>query len=141
VSGQKTLHEVVYKNEDLGIDILMGERSTTNAADFFSSERFREFIRTIRDEYDAIILDTPPVLMVPDARVLGQHADAIVYSVLWDKTSRSQVQEGLRLFRTVGLHVTGLVLSQIDPGKMKRYGYGARSGHYSAYDAKGYYDN
>jgi Mrp family chromosome partitioning ATPase len=59
--------------------------------------------------------------------------------VNWDRTTKTQVQEGLRQFQTVNLRVTGLVLSQIDPAGMKRYGYGDKYGAYSRY-AKGYYD-
>lgn len=139
ISGKQTLEQAVWKHPDAGIDVLMGERSHVNAADVFSSESFRHLIEQLRDTYDYAIIDTPPVLVVPDSRVIGQHVDAIIYSVNWDRTTRTQVQEGLRQFATVNLRVTGLVLSQIDPAGMKRYGYGDKYGAYSRY-ARGYYD-
>ena len=93
------------------------------------------------DETEATVaVDTPPVLVVPDARVIGQSVDAILYTVKWDHTTRTQVREGLRMFETVNLKVTGLVLAQIDAKGMKRYGYGGEYGAYSAYGAK-YYHN
>jgi Mrp family chromosome partitioning ATPase len=79
------------------------------------------------------------VLVVPDARVIGQSADAIVFNVRWDSTTHAQVDEALRQFETVNLPVTGLVLTQIDPKGMKRYGYGGRYGAYSRY-GKRYYE-
>ncbi len=94
ISGKQTLEQAVWKHPDAGIDILMGERSHVNAADVFSSEAFRHLIEKLRDEYDYAIIDTPPVLVVPDSRVIGQHVDAIIYSVNWDRTTRTQVQEG-----------------------------------------------
>jgi Mrp family chromosome partitioning ATPase len=48
------------------------------------------------------------------------------------------VAEALRQFETVNVPVTGLVLSQIDPAGMKRYGYGGRYGAYSRYGARYY---
>ena len=75
---------------------------------------------------------------MPDARVIGQSVDAIIYSVTWDDTSKSQVYEGLRQFASVNLRVTGLVLAQIDPKGMKRYGYGGKYGAYSRYGKKYY---
>jgi Mrp family chromosome partitioning ATPase len=96
----------------------------------------------IRKVYDVIIIDTPPVLVVPDARVIGQSADAIIYSVKWDKTAKAQVDEGIRQFATANLRITGFALSQIDPDGMKRYGYGGKysaDGAYAKY-GKGYYD-
>ncbi len=139
ISGKSTLEQSVYRHPEMKVDILMGERSSINAADVFSSESFQHLIERLRDLYDFVIIDTPPVLIVPDARVIGQHVDAIIYTVNWDRTTKSQVDEGLRQFRTVNLRVTGLVLSQIDPKGMKRYGYGGKYGAYSRY-GQAYYD-
>jgi len=77
--------------------------------------------------------------VVPDARVIGQNVDAIIFSVAWDRTSRSQGVDGIRELNSVNLRVTGTVLSQIDPKGIKRYGYGGRYGAYSRY-GRAYYD-
>lgn len=137
-----TLEEAVFTPANLQIDVLMGEKSAINAADVFASAAFSEFMKAVRKTYDYIIIDTPPVLVVPDARVIGPFADAILYAVNWDKTSKSQVEEGLRQLSSVNLRVTGLALTKIDPRGMKRYGYGQKYGYgaYSSYNS-GYYDN
>lgn len=142
LSRQRPLDEIVFHDKDLRADVLMGEKSTVNAADLFSSDRFLEFIGNAKKSYDVIIVDTPPVLVVPDARVIGQAADAIIYSVAWDKTAKAQVDEGLRQLAGANLKVAGFVLSQIDPKGMKRYGYGGRYSAYGAYAKYGkhYYD-
>ncbi|MCB5200666.1 AAA family ATPase [Loktanella sp. TSTF-M6] len=139
---QASLEEAVLRNGDLGIDILMGEKSAINAADVFASSAFRDFMAQARTLYDYIIVDTPPVLVVPDARVIGPYADAVLYAVNWDKTSQTQVAEGLSQLAKANLRVTGLVLTQIDPRGMRRYGYGSKYG-YGAYGGgkNGYYDN
>lgn len=139
LSGKLPLHEIVFHDDRLGADVLMGEKSRVNAADLFSSERFRDFIAMARESYDYVIIDTPPVLVVPDSRVIGQHVDAIIFSVAWDSTQRGQVMAAMREFQSVNLRVTGLVLSQIDPRGMKRYGYGGKYGAYSSY-GRGYYE-
>ncbi|GAB4287488.1 MAG: polysaccharide biosynthesis tyrosine autokinase [Roseovarius sp.] len=139
LAGERPLHEIVFHDERLGADVLMGEKSKVNAADLFSSERFREFMAQAREAYDYVIIDTPPVLVVPDARVIGQHVDAIIFSVAWNRTHRGQVIAALREFESVNLRITGLVLSQIDPRGMKRYGYGGKYGAYSSY-GRGYYE-
>jgi len=139
VSGKQALESAVVRPEGLGIDVLMGERSSVNAADVFSSESFQRFLEHARSVYDYVIIDTPPVLVVPDARVIAQHVDALIYVVLWDSTSSTQVEEGLRQFRSVNAPVAGLVLSRIDPKGMKRYGYGGRYGPYSRY-GRNYYE-
>jgi capsular exopolysaccharide synthesis family protein len=139
VSGTLTLEEAVMTDKQLGIDVLMGEKSSINAADLFSSESFRQVVEAARDAYDYVIIDTPPVLVVPDARVIGRYADSIIYSVLWNETAQQQVVAGVRQLTSVNLRVAGLILSQIDPKGMKRYGYGGQYGAYAAYGSN-YYD-
>lgn len=140
LSGDIPLGDIVIRDDRMGCDVLMGEKSNVNAADIFSSDKFLEFMKKVRATYDYVVIDTPPVLVVPDARVIGQFVDAIVFSIKWDSTSKSQVAEALRQFSSVNLRVTGLVLGQIDEKGMKRYGYGGRYGAYSRY-GKGYYDS
>lgn len=137
VAGQAALEDAVYTSDKAKFDVLFGERMTVNAADFFSSGHFKKFLETCRAEYDFIIVDTPPVLLVPDARVIAQQADAVIYAVLWDQTPVAQVHEGLESFKTVNRDVTGLALTQIDPRRMKRYGY---EGYAYGYGSK-YYTN
>ena len=138
MSGELPLSEAVFQSSGFGGDILAGERTSTNAADLFASDAFKALLQDARDSYDAIIIDTPPILVVPDARIIAEQADAVIFTVHWDKTSKQQVEESLRLFNTSGQRVTGLALSQIDPRGMRRYGYGGEYGAYSTYGAKYY---
>ena len=136
ISGKIPLEKAVVNSSALKADILYGEPSTINAADLFSSNTFAEFINGLREHYDHIIIDTPPVLAVPDARVIGQLVDAVIYTVRWDSTPHRQVLDGLKSLDRVNVRVSGLVLSQIDGSKMKRYGYRDSYGDYSSYYQK-----
>ena len=80
---------------------MIGEATKANAADVFSSDSFARFVTEMRAIYDFIIIDTPPVLVVPDVRIIGQQADAIIFVVKWDSTSKTQVTDALRLFAAV----------------------------------------
>ena len=140
LSGQRSFEEVVVRENLLGVDVLLADKAgSVNAADIFTSERFAELMRELRTSYDAIIIDTPPVLIVPDARVIAQHVDSILFVVGWDSTERSQIVNALREFESVGKPVSGLALNKISPRTMKRYGYGGY-GAYSHYNSD-YYQN
>jgi capsular exopolysaccharide synthesis family protein len=143
ISGDVTLKDAVVRNELMDVDILFGETAEVNAADLFSSEKFRSLIAAMRRDYDIVIIDTPPTLVVPDARVIGQNVDGILYTVKWDSTTHLQVQEGIRMLETVNLKVMGLVLGQIDSRGMRRYGYGGQYGGYGSYANYGskYHEN
>jgi len=141
LSGAVRLEDAIQRLDLIGVDMLIGEQSSTNAADVFSSDRFSSFMEDVRHKYDIIIIDTPPVLLVPDSRIIAQEADAVLFTVKWDSTSRAQVRESMRQFATAGISVSGAVLNQIDPKGMKRYGYGGQYGAYAAYAHNKYYNN
>lgn len=131
LSGEKTIDEVIIQDDFVGCDVLLGDKGGHNAADIFSSERFGHLIADLRERYDVVIIDTPPVLIVPDARVISQQVDSTIFVVRWDMTDRNQVISALREFDSVGHKVSGIALNQIDPKGMARYGYGNGYGAYS----------
>ncbi|MCK0097149.1 polysaccharide biosynthesis tyrosine autokinase [Yoonia sp. F2084L] len=131
--GEVALRDALTTLPDMKCDVLLGEKSQTNAADIFSSERFGAFLDTLRGQYDFVIIDTPPVLAVTDARIIGRWVDTTIYTVRWDSTSHRQVLDGLKAFEQVGVKVAGLVLGQISARGMKKYGYGDSYGAYQSY--------
>lgn len=140
MSGEISLEDAVIHDPILGADILVSETSTRNAADILSSKEFADFMKAASDAYDMVIIDTPPVLVVPDARVVAKIVDTVLFTVRWDSTSKTQVREALHMFETVGVTISGLVLNQIDPHGMKQYGYGDVYGAYGSYGSN-YYTN
>lgn len=127
--------DVVVHDPGSGLDLLVGYGIQGNPADLFASDRFRSFLTALRDEYEYVVIDTPPVMVVPDALVIGQSVDSILMSVAWDRTPRAQVLQALSQLETVNLRPAGMVLSLIDQKKsMSRYGYaGEYGGYQSAY--------
>lgn len=81
LSGEKTIDEVIIQDDFVGCDVLLGDKGGHNAADIFSSERFGHLIADLRERYDVVIIDTPPVLIVPDARVISQQVDSTIFVV------------------------------------------------------------
>ena len=77
----------------------------------------------MREHYDLIILDSPPFLPVPDARLIAKVSDAVVYVVHSGSTPESVVADGLRLFDTIGVEVDGLNLTQMKAGDGSSYSY------------------
>ena len=130
-----SIEDATFYDDRMGVDIMMGEKTKMNAADVFSSEAFKQLLEELREKYDYIVLDTPPVLVVPDARIISQLVDRIALNVAWDKTDRNQVSEAVRQLSLVDSSNIGVVLSQVSPKGMKRYGY---YGQYASYE--NYYD-
>ena len=124
--------------DGLGFDLMLGVRMEANAADFLSSQAFKDLIDKARKAYDHVIIDAPPVLPVTDARIIGQQADAILFAVAWDATRTVVVDAGLSEISNSGLNITGLVLTKIDGKKAKSYGGATRYGSYYGEYSKSY---
>jgi len=137
--GHKKFKDVNPFVEELGFDILTATKSDINAADLFASERFPKLLTELREYYDYILIDSPPVLSVPDARLISTYSDANIYIVKWNKTTRAQVDQGLDMIASIGVKTIGLVLNQIGPNKTKTYGYTGSYG-YDTYGSK-YYES
>ncbi|MFO7855940.1 MAG: polysaccharide biosynthesis tyrosine autokinase [Paracoccaceae bacterium] len=130
LSGDRTLDEVLHRDRETGLHVVPGEETKANAADVFSSQRFADFLGEMRERFDFVVIDTPPVLAVPDARVIAPLVDAVLYCVRWNSTHRDLVRNGIAAFTQIKVRVTGLALTQINMRKMARYGYGGYDSRY-----------
>ncbi len=79
--------------------------------------------RVIAGHPDLVILDTPPTLVVADARIISKLADAVVFAVRWDKTPRGAVIEGLKELRSIGAPIAGVVMTLVNEGRASKYSY------------------
>lgn len=141
LSGEQTIEDAVQTGKNFAFDVLLGATSDINPADLLSSDSFEDLLTAARSDYDVVIVDTPPLLIVPDARIIGQYADAILFSVLWNRTTLIQVTDALKQLTSIGIRASGLVLSNVDPKAMQKLGYGKRYGAYDRKIGRGYYKN
>ncbi len=126
--------DAIWQNEKMNVDVVFGGVSKgRNAADIFASSDFSRFIERVRQRYDLIVLDAPPVLPVPDARLIAKLSDKIVYVVSSGSTPSSTVAAGLRSFETMDLKIDGFALTQIKKNKNHGYGNYGRYGYGSEY--------
>jgi Mrp family chromosome partitioning ATPase len=102
----------------------------------YTSQFWRE-LSMITSDYEMVIIDSPPLLLVPDAKIIANFAHKTVFLVKWGSTTRQTASEGLRHLRTTEADICGAVLTQVDPKKYARYeddygrGYlGSRSAYY-----------
>lgn len=138
VSGDSSLEDAIVHVSNIGVDILAGQRSDVNPADIFSSTAFKSLLERLREDYDHIVIDTPPVLVVPDARIIASMADKLLYVVKWDHTSREQIKNGVKLFEAFGQTISGFAITQVNVRKIRRYGYGDQYGAYASYGSSYY---
>ncbi len=106
-------------------------------AELLSSKFFLECLTKWKQEYDHIIIDTPPVLSVTDAVVLSVYADSVVLVVRSDVTTKNALRQARDLLLQVNARVTGTLLNGVDltsPGSYYyyyAYGYGQKNRYYN----------
>jgi succinoglycan biosynthesis transport protein ExoP len=125
--------EFVVSHEESGLDFMRtGDAKYANATDIFTSKRMHGIVEILKQRYDYVLFDSPPVMAVADARVIGQVVDKTIFVVRWDTTPRKVARASLDLLRKGGTVPTGIVLQQVDLKRYGKLGYGD-SGYYYHY--------
>lgn len=135
--GEGTFEELVQIDQDSGAEILSAGRSIPNPPDLLRSERLGGLLDRLAETHDMVIIDSPPVAVASDSRILASRAHVTVLVIRWAKTRREAVDHALGELRSAGTRIGGVVLSMVDTRRHAQYGYGD-SGHYHG-QAKKYY--
>ncbi|MEZ5932733.1 MAG: polysaccharide biosynthesis tyrosine autokinase [Alphaproteobacteria bacterium] len=121
--------DAVVKDPVTGMDMLMSKATHSEMREFVSSTRLRVLIAEAREHYDIVIVDSPPVLRVPDAINLADTADAIVFLAAWRVTRVKMIQEALKRLSVAGRPIAGVVLSRLRGSVPEEYVYGGYPSH------------
>jgi capsular exopolysaccharide synthesis family protein len=139
-----TLHELFDLPNDRGLcEVLRGEvephkgiRETPaanlwllSAGDFchrsiqaLENDAFGMLFRELKSEYDFVIVDTAPVLVVADPMLIGQHVDGAIVSARLGYSQRPKIEEAVKRLRAVGVVVYGAVVNGTKPVRSRRAG-------------------
>lgn len=112
--------------------IIPAGSTVPNPAELLASKKMRDFILQLRNEFDIIIFDTPPILAVSDAVLMMGQVDAAMLVISAGETRWQGVERSVEQLQTIGSRMVGIVMNRFD----SRQAYGYYS-YYNAYD--GYY--
>lgn len=121
------LSDAVQYCDRYGFSVLTRGRSSANPAELLASGRFEALLDEAVRCYDAVIIDGPPVLGLADAPRLSGLADATVFVVEANRTSKEHARTAIRRLTDAGAEQVGMVITKYDPAKdTGAYGYGYR---------------
>jgi capsular exopolysaccharide synthesis family protein len=132
--GTKTLDECIRRHDVSGVDYICARADTPNAPEILESHAMKAALATFADRYDLVILDSPPVMAVSDARIIAQLADYTIFIVHWAKTPRDVVKSAVSALLGVTDRV-GIVINKVNLAKHALYEYGDYGDYYSRYNA------
>jgi succinoglycan biosynthesis transport protein ExoP len=138
-SRELSASKLVKPVPELGIDYLPMNRFSIYSFMRFADEEMPSLIRKLRDSYDYVILNSPPVLGRTETRLLATLADEIFFAVKWGSTRREFAQNALSLLRNDDatslaprLQSVNAVITQVDLKKHAHYGYGDIGEYFSS---------
>jgi polysaccharide biosynthesis transport protein len=132
LSGLSDISPLIQQTEIPNLFAVSSGRIPPNPAELIGSPRMKEGLAFLTRSFDYVIIDTPPVLSVTDARILGALADGVILVIKGGETPREAVRLTKRLLREVHARIIGSILNDVDVhsadysyySKYYYYGYG-----------------
>jgi polysaccharide biosynthesis transport protein len=135
---EAALPGVIQQTDVPELYVLTSGSRTSAATSLLYSSRMPELLQKLRTEFETIFIDTPPMLQIPDARVLGRMVDRMILVVRAGKTTRDAAIAARQRFSEDGTQMLGTVLNDWNPKRSRNGYYGYQNGYYGAYKS-GYY--
>jgi len=131
--GEEDWKSSVNSTSIKGLDYITVGPIPPNPAELVGSERMREMMETFLEQYDRVILDSPPIMAVTDPLVLSKMVDGVVLVLSAGVATKDQVKRARQQLQTVQANILGVVLNNIDTAKDGYY-YNYQYYHYYAED-------
>lgn len=130
LSGEKNLEQVI-KHTEYGVDMITRGGSVPNSSLVLTSEKFKGMIEELAKNYDFVLLDCPPVLLISDYINIARYSDGILFVSSYGYTKKSAIREAVALLRKTGKEIIGAAMTFAN-SPSEKYGY------YSHYGYHGY---
>ncbi|WP_180053450.1 polysaccharide biosynthesis tyrosine autokinase [Acinetobacter sp. YH12236] len=123
LNGQTELSQVIKATEVSGLDVIARGKSPANPSELLSTNQFSAMLNQLSEQYDHILIDTPPILAVTDGIIISQHAGVNLVIARYAKTQMKELELTLNRFEQAGVKVNGIILNDIQRSSAG-YGYG-----------------
>jgi capsular exopolysaccharide synthesis family protein len=97
-----------------GLNYLTANGESSNMAPMLEADGMGAILRDARREYDYIVIDSPPIMRVPDGMLLARSVDAVALVVSWKRTRQTMVREALRRLALDPDMPTGIILTKVE---------------------------
>ena len=111
----------IRKSNALGLWLLTSGRVPPNPAELLGSQRFKEFIRSLGDHFDSVIIDSPPTLAVTDAAVAAGAASGVIFVIGAEMTTRKAAKVAIQQLQNARVRLVGAVLNRVELEKNAYY--------------------
>lgn len=136
LSGKVEISKAVKHISGAGFDFISRGMVPPNPAELLMHRRFEELLSWASSHYDIVVLDTPPILAVTDAAVIGHYAGTTLLVARFDLNTAKEIDVSIRRFEQSGVTIKGCILNGVVKKASSYYSYGYNHYGYSYTDDK-----
>ena len=119
--GEVTLEEACRPTGQENLTILSAGRHLESGTELLGSPRFRELMQTLRERYDRIVIDTPPVLGLSETSIMQAHVDGVLFVIWTGNTPARSAKSAIDMLAANGANFYGFVLNRLDLSATANY--------------------
>ncbi|HDT0308907.1 TPA: polysaccharide biosynthesis tyrosine autokinase [Klebsiella quasipneumoniae subsp. similipneumoniae] len=136
LSGKIKVSEALKKLSKLNFDYISRGMSPPNPAELLMHKNFNELMNWASINYDIVILDTPPILAVTDAAIIGGYVGTTLLVARFELNTPKEIEVSVKRFEQSGVQIKGCILNGIQKKASSYYGYGYSHYGYSYTNGK-----
>ncbi len=132
LGGLAEPNETICPTAIPGLSIIPAGPTPPNPAELLTGLRLRPVLESLRERFEYVIVDTPPLLAVTDPGVVGPQVDGVILTLRSTKNARVEAKRAKEILDNLGINIFGVVVNALDDSKRQdEYGY---YGYYRYYD-------
>ncbi|MFU8587180.1 polysaccharide biosynthesis tyrosine autokinase [Klebsiella pneumoniae] len=136
LSGKIEITKAIQTIQPIGFDFISRGVVPPNPTELLMHRRFGELINWASQNYDIIVLDTPPILAVTDAAIIGHYAGTTLLVARFEQNTAKEIEVSFKRFEQSGVIVKGCILNGVVKKASSYYSYGYSNYGYSYTDDK-----
>lgn len=124
LAGEVGIDNVLLSSEWSSLKVVPAGMPTMHATNVLGSKKMVMLLDQLRNQFDLIVIDSPPLMAAADARILSRLSDATILTVRWGSTRRQAVKMSVRQLLAAGAPLAGGLLTMVNAKKHAQYSYG-----------------
>lgn len=121
LSGQKEETDIIYRTNFEGVDMIFAGPTAPNPSELLEQESFAALLRGLREKYDYVLIDTPPIASLIDAAIVAKQCDGSILVIESETVSRRVALKAKEQLEMSGCRLLGAVLNKVDIKNDKYY--------------------
>lgn len=117
IAGSLTVQQTVHRQVVPNLDFLATGQLPPNPAELLVSDSFKTTLERLSEQYDLVVIDTPPVLVAADTSTVAAHAGTVLLVARADQSTMGELKESTRRLAMGGKAATGVLLNAMDLGR------------------------